>query len=237
MVDGDTSEDTSEGETSASHSRRRRARHTQQSSRLHTKSPPSGSHIKTGKSDLATLSALEKTQYMAERVANSTGAAVEKLATQTLPRDARTPDTPNESVPSQKGLRTPTRDTTGTIQSGDNASPRERLLYMATPPPSGSADVSSLQNTSSRQGLSTTKLDSRGSSQKMDSTVGVTRTDGTFLHHPADIEYPDGLSPAEMAAFTAKVIAGSTSTAVQKLSSSLTENSTSGFSGLVSPVT
>ena len=81
----DTSDETSGGKTSITISRRRRTRKVQQPSISHSKSPPTDTHQPIELDP--ELSALEKTQYTAERVVHSIQAVVERLALQSLPHN------------------------------------------------------------------------------------------------------------------------------------------------------
>ncbi len=240
---GDTSDDACDGEAGTPHLRRRRTRHTQRSSSSpHSKSSIGDARPNPTSIDVdPSMGALEKARYTAERVAHSTKEAVEKLAMRqySLRDTTATPSEHSEEKHSpQKSLRTLTKDD----RQWDDAT-STNLQH----PHTSEADSGSVADSSGTRSPVSGHKQTDGHSpvaagREIDSSHGSSQTQSPlsdYLHRPADIDYPAGCSPAEMAAYTAEIVAGSTTTAVQKLSNSFTEkssHSTSGFSGLVSPV-
>lgn len=237
IVDGDTSDEATGGEKGSSRLRRHHARPTE-----HRSQSPISTNDPTSNDLDSGISALEKTQYTAKRVAHSTQVAVERLALQSLAQNASSATKSAHEVPLHFQPQTSTRSGMGKSQF---TSLRKQAVNKkpTNSTHSGSDDTPGTQNATSQPlQLPSTRLDPVVSSGEMDPTVETSPVGGLFsdyLHQPADITYPEGCSPVEMAAYTAEKVASSTTTAVQKLSSSLTEKSShlsSGFSGSVFPI-
>lgn len=234
IVDRDTSDEATGEEKGSSRLRRHHARPTE-----HRSQSPISTNDPTSNDLDSGISALEKTQYTAKRVAHSTQVAVERLALQSLAQNASSVTKSAHDIPLHFQPQTSTRSGMGKSQF---TSLRKQAVNK-TPTNSarcGSDDTPSTQNVTSQPlQLPSTRLDPVVSSGEMDPTSPVGGLFSDYLHQPADITCPEGCSPVEMAAYTAEKVASSTTTAVQKLSSSLTEKSShlsSGFSGSVFPI-
>ena len=226
-------EDTSETELGTSHPRR------QLRPAKYTKHPPSTSplhdiHKPADINPPPNLTPLELAQFTAQHVAHSTGKAVEKLALQKFQGGA--------SIPGERGPD----DHHQRLKSGGSDHVTVNITQQGGHIISDdSSDILATRNISSIHAMPedwTTERSPPGQSKEGSSYSKVEPSTESariqysdqFLHNPARIHYPEGSSPAEKAAYAAEIVAGSTSTAVQKLSGSLTEKSTffsSGFSG------
>lgn len=214
-------------------------------SRSHTRSTPF--HAPAVLSPPPNLTSLQMAQYTAERVAHSTGMAVQKLALHRLgphytpERTLSEPDltqvTPLDHVhrtpsqqPSSYHFTSKHLDSQG-YSSGDEAS------YILTHSPSRPGPTSTTRHPTSslkhsapfrstdtpQQYCSEPELSSgrdETTSPSLNTTVPAVPL---LIHTPANISYPKGYSSAEKAAYVARLVAESTGTAVQKLSETISE--------------
>ena len=195
------------------------------------------------------LTPLELAQFTAAQVAQSTGEAVEKLAAQKL-QHGGTPHEQNESHQQYVGDHVHTPLKSRSPESEQDAGPSsERRKHLQQ----GNAKTSTINSVGTKStpvGPSTQVSRHTEPLEHVDRRVGSADSDGdacpigsispiasaesspcygqlaNSLHSPANVNYPEGYSPAEKAAYAAEIIAGSTGVAVQKLSTSLSERST-----------
>ena len=171
------------------------------------------------------LTTLEQT---AERVARSTGAAVQKLSLRKVSEEAeleRSHSEPNltsgheDLVPSVRYRRQQLVDSQG-YSSGDEASPQgsPRRPVQSDGQTEGLPAVSHLTSHSHHAPTQPFTADSSTPHSWHTSPVHPSHT-----HSPADISYPSGYSSAEKAAHVARLVADSTGSAVQKLSTTMAE--------------
>lgn len=210
-------------------------------SRSHTRSTPV--HAPAVLSPPPNLTSLQMAQYTAERVAHSTGMAVQKLALHRLrphtpERTLSEPDltqvTPLDHIhrtlsqqPSSYHFTSKHLDSQG-YSSGDEAS------YILTHSPSRPGPTSTINRHpssplkhsalyhSTEQYCSESEPLS-GRDETTSPTLNTTGPAAPFIHTPANISYPKGYSSAEKAAYVARLVADSTGTAVQKLSETISE--------------
>ena len=226
--------------SSASGARRRlRKRRKSNSTSSRTPTPAEAnstpSHPQTAVAPATTLPPpdLSNLEQTAERVAHSTGVAVQKLSLKRLPEERepeRALSEPN-LVSTWDHLTASNHDPPHYYQrplllvdsqgysSGDEASnlgsPR-RPVQTGIARPQGHFDAAHF-HTSPSHHTSPQPITSGGS------TPHPSHTHPPLTHSPADISYPDGYSSAERAAYVARLVADSTSSAVQKLSETMTE--------------
>lgn len=193
------------------------------------------------------LTPLQMAQYMAERVAHSTGMAVQKLGLQKHKPETpeRTPSEPNlHHMSPQDHVNLPSTqhaashhtdskylDSQG-YSSGDEASNAETHLPH---PPSRPVqpNITNRRSTSPLDVEHSPHLATTDTPQQYYSTPLTTSELASqttppplhtpLIHTPADINYPNGYSSAEKAAYVARLVADSTGIAVQKLSESMSE--------------
>ena len=172
------------------------------------------------------LTPLELAEYTAERVAHFTGQAVKTLLSHRLQHGKAGALSPNAQtmdsfaralLPSEKEPTVIEHTHPRACHDSSSSSDDDRVIYGpqtptfdATQPPEEFTD-SNLEYSTSESAL-----DSKEASPFRTQLVDL-------LHSPAVIQYREGCSPAEKAALTAQVVAGSTSVAVQKLSDSFTD--------------
>ena len=168
------------------------------------------------------LTPLELAQYTAERVAQSTSEAVEKLAVQVQARSpqelkitpATIPGSPQEASKVDEIHDAEANHTDKVLQNCNGhvlATPVEANDTVPLTHPSRHHNQTELQ---------VHPVESHSHSTQSSPAHGWS---ADCLHHPASIEYPEGYSPAEKMVYAAQLVASSTSVAVQKLSSSLVE--------------
>ena len=156
----------------------------------------------------SSISPLQRAELTAQRVAKSTGKALEKLATSEHSGLEPKPTTHSVPLHKQNGYL---HDSETTTKENDI-----ELKHKHTPPTNiHSAELDST-NTESESDLSDSEY----------STTSETRLTTPAHCNPAGLEYPesDGLSSLEKVKRTAEVVADSTGVAVQKLSTSLSES-------------
>ena len=190
------------------------------------------------------LTPLELAQYTAERVARSTSEAVEKLAIQVRARSPQeqkpthvTSTALPESDPPQEASKIDEIHDTKANHTGKHLQDCNGHVLAN---PVESTDTVPLTHPSShhsQSGLTELQVihpvESHSHSTHSSPAHGW---NADFLHHPANIEYPEGYSPAEKMVYAAQLVAGSTSVAVQKLSSSLVEKHISSSAAYTDPV-
>ena len=158
------------------------------------------------------LTSLERAEHTAKQVAWSTGKAVQQLAAKEL--------LDHYGSLGAQGTLTSNGIDSGEAKVNERTAPR-------------TCDDTPTEVAEHHQIVTQTPLSSVANSPEYQ----VTPTTG-FIHKPVLITFPDGCSPAEKAAYTAEMVADSTSAAVQKLSTSLGDTSnnqisSSGYSGKV----
>ena len=177
------------------------------------------------------LTTLEET---AERVAHSTGVAVQKLSLSIAEEDgpkrtlsepnlntsaaSRDDDRPSQPIPLTRLLNSHRlkRDSWG-YSSGDEASPMgspHKPAHAGTR--EQSADPTHTTDLLQTHNYYPSTITSPSHHTPTSHTTPIT-------HSPADISYPNGYSSAEKAAYVARLVADSTGSAVQKLSVTMTE--------------
>ena len=206
----------------------------------HTHSPPPLTHTPATLSPPPHLTPLQLAQYTAERVAESTGKAVQKLALQRVTPEPpeRTLSEPNLSQAPRHWVPLRAKHTSSQhvdsqgYSSGDEDSHVETRQQRVSrkPAPANGASPASLPHGVSRlspqssppglEGVGSPLLPPTKHSMTTPSPHGVHTSS---LHEPASISYPDGCSSAEKAAYTARIVANSTGSAVQKLTDSLSD--------------
>lgn len=205
-------------------------------SHSHTHSTPA--HAPATISPPPNLTSLQMAQYTAERVAHSTGMAVQKLALQRLK-----PHTPERTL-SEPDLThvTPLDHHSLSLQhsshhfaskhldsqgysSGDEAS----NILTHSPDRIGSTSASygystsPLKHSNPLHSTDTPQL-SEPPSWQDETTSPATMPAVSLIHTPANISYPNGYSSAEKTVYVARLVADSTGTAVQKLSETMSES-------------
>lgn len=183
-------------------------------------------HGETYPSPPHNLTPLELAEYTAERVAHFTGQAVKTLLSHRLQQgragaltpNAQTMDSsPRALLPSEKEPTVIEHTHPKACHDGSSSLDDDRPIYDTEIPacdPTQPPEEFTYSNQEYSNAGST--LDSKQSSHLHSELVDL-------FHKPAVIQYREGCSPAEKAALTAEVVAGSTGVAVQKLSDSFTE--------------
>ena len=178
------------------------------------------------------LTPLELAQYTAERVAQSTGEAVEKLAVRVQvrsPQEQKHTQVTSAAIPESKSPHEASKNglvLAPSMEMTDNTSP-------TLPSSHHNSNCCNKEALQLNMEPELTEVQVHPKASHSHSTQS-SPADGWFAnspHHSANIEYPEGYSPAEKIVYAAQVVAGSTSLAVQKLSSSLVEHYTLSSSG------
>lgn len=205
-------------------------------SRSHTRSTPV--HAPAILSPPPNLTSLQMAQYTAERVAHSTGMAVQKLSLHRL-----RPHTPERTLsepdlthvtPLDHVHRTLSQQPSSYTKHLDSRgySSSDETSYILTHSPSHSTSAtnrhltSPLKHSAPFHSTDTPQQycqDSEPSFGKDMTTSPPLNSTVPLIHMPANISYPNGYSSAEKTAYVARLVAESTGTAVQKLSETLSE--------------
>ena len=217
----------------------------------HSRTPSAPAHTPATLSPPPNLTPLQLAQYTAEKVAQSTGMAVQKLALQRLKpavpeRTLSEPDlnrvSPRDRVhstaskyASSHNIDSKNLDSQG-YSSGDEASNAEASLphspsRLAQPSTDDRSSASPLDVRLSPYLQTTPKPPHQSPPTTQFEAPQLTPTNPptlhtTPLHTPADIRLPGSYNSAEKAAHVARIVADSTGSAVQKLTNSLSERNT-----------